>query len=426
MKRFALTDCNNFYCSCERVFNPVLHGQPVVVLSNNDGCIVARSQEAKALNIKMGTPVFQIRELLSRHQVQVYSSNYTLYGDMSLRVMETLAQFTPRLEVYSIDEAFLDLSGFAGQDLTEYGQSIRQRVLQWTGIPVSVGIGSTKTLSKIANDIAKHSGSGVFDLTTHNLEAVLEAIAVEDIWGIGRNYGRALRSQGIETALQLREADLKWIKQRYNVVVQRIVYELREHSCLPLELVAPPRKSLMVSRSFGQPVTTLAHLKEARGYADTARVATYTSRAAEKLRQHRLMAGVMSVFAMTSRFGETPYSDSMAVSLPVPTNDTAELLGYALRCGERLYQSGYEFIKAGVLMQQLVLIQQRQMNLFDDRDRERYERLMLTMDQINAQFGAGTIRFAATGLQQPWKLKAARLSERYTTSWKEIPIVAAK
>jgi len=418
MKAIALVDCNNFYVSCERVFNTNLEGQPVVVLSNNDGCIVARSPEVKALGIKMGTPIFQIRDLLTYHRIQVYSSNYTLYGDMSCRVMETLAQFTPRLEVYSIDEAFLDLSGFSHLNLSDYGQTIRQTVKQWTGIPVSVGIASTKTLAKLANDLAKQDGTGVCALTGTNLDEILGAISIEDIWGIGRNYARSLWSHGIETALQLRDANLDWIQQQYSIVLVRLVRELRGQSCLPLELVPPAQKSLMVSRSFGQPVTTLKHLKQA--------IATYTSRAAEKLRRHELAAGTMNLFAMTNRFQKGHYSNSVTVSLPVATHHTPELLLYALQATEKLYQPGYEFKKAGVLLLNLSPTTQTQTHLFDTCDRERESRLMTAIDGLNQQFGAGTIQFAATGIRQPWKLKATRLSGRYTTCWRDVPLVVAQ
>ncbi len=418
VKVFGLADCNNFYVSCERVFNPKLEGKPVVVLSNNDGCVVARSQEAKRLGIQMGVPIFQIRHLVEQHQVQVYSSNYTLYGDMSMRVMDVLAEFTPALEVYSIDEAFLDLSGFTHQGLNDYAQSLRQSVKQQTGIPVSIGMGPTKTLAKVANNLAKKCGSGVFDLATADRDEVLAATALEDLWGIGRRYAQSLQQHGYQTALDLRDADLGWVKQCYGVVMVRTILELRGQSCLPLELVPPARQSLMVSRSFGQPVTCAAHLKEA--------IATYTSRAAEKLRQYQLAAGVLNVFARTSRFGDAPYSDTVVASLPIATSDTAELLHYALPCGEALFQEGHRFSKAGVLLLNLVPDHQIQGSLFDDLDspqRERSRKLMSVVDQLNRQFGAGTVRFASTGLKQPWALKSAHRSPRYTTQWGELLVV---
>lgn len=276
---FALVDCNNFYASCERVFNPMLEGKPLVVLSNNDGCVVARSNEAKALGIGMGVPEFQIRPLLRAHHVQVFSSNCTLYGDMSQRVMETLEPFSLDLEVYSIDEAFLSLVGFKQRNLTDYGQKIRQTVKQWTGIPVSVGIAETKTLAKVANRIAKRTPDigGVFDLIAcPDRAALLGRVAVEDVWGIGPTYARLLNQHGITTARQLSEADDQWIRKRMGVVGLRLVMELRGVSCLDLEQCPPPKQSLTCSRAFGTLISTLAEMEEA--------VSVYTSRVAEKLR----------------------------------------------------------------------------------------------------------------------------------------------
>ncbi len=276
---FALVDCNNFYASCERVFNPKLNGLPIVVLSNNDGCVVARSNEAKALGIGMGVPEFQVSPVLHAHQVHVFSSNYTLYGDMSQRVMETLEQFCSDLEVYSIDEAFLSLVGFERRDLTEYGRQIRRTVKQWTGIPVSVGIAETKTLAKIANCIAKRTldTGGVFDLLAcPDRDALLGRVAVEDVWGIGRNHAHMLKQHGITTAFQLRGVDDQWIRKRMGIVGLRLVMELRGVSCLDLEQCPSPKQSLTCSRAFGTLINTLAEMEEA--------VSVYTSRVAEKLR----------------------------------------------------------------------------------------------------------------------------------------------
>jgi DNA polymerase V len=278
---FALIDCNNFYVSCERLFQPMLHGKPVVVLSNNDGCIIARSDEAKALGIPMGLPAFKLADLVKEHSIEVYSSNYTLYGDLSARVMTTLTQWTPAVEVYSIDEAFLQFSPLPPETLTAYGQTMRATLHQWTGIPVSIGIGPTKTLAKLANRLAKRSteAKGVVALTSPSeIEAVLACTPIEDIWGIGPGYTRRLKAHNIRTALQLRDANDRWIRQQLGVVGQRIVWELRGISCLPLELCPPPKQSLMMSRSFGRPITTMIEMREA--------VATYMTRAAEKVRRH--------------------------------------------------------------------------------------------------------------------------------------------
>jgi len=298
---FALLDCNNFYVSCERLFQPMLQGKPVVVLSNNDGCVIARSDEAKALGIPMGLPAFKLTELLQEHPIEIFSSNYTLYGDLSTRVMKTLTQWAPAVEVYSIDEAFLDLTGLSTDALAGYGHTMRATIHQWTGIPVSIGIGPTKTLAKLANRLAKRSleAQGMVALTSPSeIEAILAQMPIEALWGIGPGYTRCLKAHDIRTALQLRDANDRWIRQQLGVVGQRIVWELRSISCLSLERCPPPKHSLMVSRSFGRPITTRTEMSEA--------VASYMSRAAEKLRRSHGAAGVLTVFLMTNRFTEEP------------------------------------------------------------------------------------------------------------------------
>jgi DNA polymerase V len=417
---FGLLDCNNFYVSCERVFDPALQGKPVVVLSNNDGCVIARSEEAKALGIPMGMPAFQMEKQFPNHTIEVYSSNYPLYGNMSERVMQVLTQFTPEVEIYSIDEAFLNLAGF-GDDLASYGHVIRNTVKRWTGIPTSIGIGETKTLAKLANRVAKRmkDAQGVVDLTaSSHQDEVLAAIPVQDIWGIGPSYTRLLQSHGIHTALDLRQVKDWWIRKQMGVVGLRIAWELRGVSCLSLIQCPPSKKSLMVSRSFGKSITTLDEMREA--------VATYTSRAAEKLRRNKLAAGVLTVFVTTNHFTDEPqYSNAVTLTLPVATNDTAELLAYAL-CGmEHICQTGFRYKKAGVLLTELVPAQQIQLSLFDGRDRERSARLMTAMDDINRQWGAGTIRYAAVGFKNRWKMRSARRSPRYTTRWEELVVVQA-
>jgi DNA polymerase V len=333
-----------------------------VVLSNNDGCCIARSPEAKTLGIRMGEPLFKIRQLIEQQHVHVYSSNYALYGDMSQRVMTSLAQFTPEIEIYSIDEAFLDLTGFHHLDLTEYGHQIRDRVKQWTRIAVSIGIAPTKTLAKVANRIAKKS-SGICDLAQLDADEVLHSLAVEDVWGIGRRYAKSLRSHGIQTALQLRDADPVWAKQKYSVVMQRTILELRGHSCIPLELAPPSRQSIMVSRSFSRPVTELRELQEA--------IATHLSRAAEKLRFYRLTVNILQVFAHTSRFRDNYYSNSVTISLPVATQDTTELLFHAMRGAEAIYRPSHAFAKAGVLLLELQPETLVQGHLFAQQDSDR-------------------------------------------------------
>ncbi len=418
---FALVDCNNFYASCERVFNPRLAGKPIVVLSNNDGCVVARSNEAKALGIGMGVPEFQVRPLLRSHRVHVFSSNYTLYGDMSQRVMETLEQFCPDLEVYSIDEAFLGLLGFERHDLAEYGRQIRRTVKQWTGIPVSVGIAETKTLAKIANRIAKRTPDleGVFDLLAcSDRETVLGRVAVEDVWGIGRNHTRVLNQHGITTALQLREVDDQWIRKRMGIVGLRLVMELRGVSCLDLEQCPAPKQSLTCSRAFGTLISTLADMEEA--------VSVYTSRVAEKLRRERQAATVLTVCLTTNEFKEGPqYSNALTLKLPVVTDSTADLILCALHGIRAIYRDGYRYKKAGVMLTGLVPISQTQADLFDSQDRKKTKRLMTALDAVNDRWGAGTLQYASSGITKAWKTQFHRRSPAYTTDWDHLPVAQA-
>jgi DNA polymerase V len=413
----ALVDANNFYASCEAEFQPKLSGLAVVVLSNNDGCVIARSPQAKAAGIKMGEPVFKIRQLIQQQNIQIFSSNYPLYGDMSQRVMTCLGEFTPEIEFYSIDEAFLDLSGFSWKDLAEYGEQIRSCVRQWTGITVSIGIGPTKTLAKIANRVAKKSGCGVCDLAQNDADKILSLTDVSDVWGIGRRYAKSLRSHGIETALQLKEADPTWARKSYSVVMQRTILELRGYSCIPVELAPPSRQSITVSRSFSRPVTELQELKEA--------IATHLSRAAEKLRLYHLTANVLQVFALTSRFRDNYYSNGVTVSLPVATQDTAELLFYALHGAETIFRPGLLFKKAGVLLLELQPETIVQGHLFEQRDTERSKLLMQTLDNLNRQFGARAVQYAAAGLKKGWGMKQEQRSPRWTTRWNELLVVRA-
>jgi DNA polymerase V len=411
----ALCDCNSFYASCETVFDPKLQGKPIIVLSNNDGCVVARSPQAKTCGIKMGEPVFQIRHLIERHNVQVFSSNYSLYGDLSQRVMTALSEFTPELEIYSIDEAFLNLSGFNHLDLADYGQQIRQTVLQWTGVPTSIGIAPTKVLTKVAGAYAKKQSGGVL-LMPQPPDSLLADFPIADLWGIGRKHSQSLQGHGIKTALQLRDVELSWVRKEYSVVMQRLVLELRGQPCFSLELNPPPKKSITVSRSFSRAIATLAELREA--------VATYTSRAAEKLRVHELTADIIQVFAQTSRFTEDYYSDSATLSFAHSSDNTAEILYYALLGCDRIFRPNQRFKKAGVILLGLRPKSQRQFSLWEP-DEPRSDALMQTIDAINAKFGRGTIQFAAAGLKKPWAMKAEMRSPRYTTVWSEIPVVRA-
>jgi len=415
-KRFALVDCNNFYVSCERLFNPALTGKPVVVLSNNDGCVVARSQEVKDLGIKMGVPVFRIYELIKRYDIQVYSSNYSLYGDLSGRVMSTLAYFAPDVEIYSIDEAFIDLSGFRYRNLTEYGSEIRQRVKQWVGIPVSVGIAPTKTLAKLANLIAKQSSSGVFDLSVYpSIDEILSQVDVGDLWGIGYKYATWLRERKITTALELKDAHEGLIRSKMGIVGVKLQMELRGESCLAMELIDNPKKGTCVSRSFPQSIDKLSDLQEA--------IAAFTHRAAEKLRRQKQAASVITVFARTSPFRDNFYSNSATAELDLATNYTLELSRVASQLAESVYRQGQNFKKAGVIMTGLVSEKQVQGNLFDVSNEEakvRSRKLMSVMDTINEIYGRDTLRFATTGVMQVWKSKSEQRSPKYTTCWQDL------
>ncbi len=413
---FALVDCNNFYASCERVFDPKLAGRPVVVLSNNDGCVVARSNEAKALGIPMGIPFFEVRQTIEKHGVLALSSNYTLYADMSGRVMETLSHFTPHIEVYSIDEAFLDLSGIP-EDPSACGRRMRQTVRQWTGIPVSIGIGPTKTLAKAANKLAKTSrkADGVLDLTDSPwLEEALRRIEVRDVWGVGRQICKKLKAAGIHTALDLRGANLDWIKNQFGVQGVRTVSELRGQRCYELEENPPAKKGITVSRGFGRPITALVPLQEA--------TSLYAARAGEKLRAEGLAAGVMSIFIMTSRFAEKSkrYLRHCAVPFDTATDDTQDLIAAAVSAVEQLYRAGYEYKKSGVMLLELVPRDRAQRGLFDSKDRDRSRRLMATLDQINRTRSVG-IQWAAEGIEKPWQTRFTRKTPRYTTSWADLP-----
>ena len=413
---YALADCNNFYASCERVFDPSLRGRALVVLSNNDGCVVARSEEAKALGIGMGEPAFRHRDLFRRHGVVVCSSNYTLYDDMSRRVMTTLARFAPRMERYSIDEAFLDLAGFGDRDLVAHGRQLRATVRRWTGIPVSVGIAATRTLAKAANRLAKHDPGcdGVAMLVGRAaIDAALARIEVGDVWGVGPRHARRLWARGIDTARKLRDADDGWIRRRMTVTGLRTVLELRGQPCLSLEDAPAPRKSLIRSRSFGTPVTAMADLEEA--------VAHHASRAAEKLRQQGSVAGRLGVFILTNPFrdDEPRHAGHEIVELPVPTADTPTLIRHALACLRRLHRPGYRYKKAGVTLDAIVPEGPVQGHLFE-RPPARSQTLMAVLDRVNRNWGAGALRYAAVGTpDRPWHMR--RRSARCTTRWDELP-----
>ena len=420
MTIFALVDANNFYVSCERVFNPRLEGVPVGVLSNNDGCFVARSNELKVLGVKMGEPLFKVRDLIRRHNVRVLSSNYALYGDMSARIVDCLSTFTPNIEVYSIDESFLDFTGMDNRDLVQYGQEIRATVKRWTGIPTCVGIGPTKTLAKLANFAAKKSlvdGTSVCDLRDQKArDKLMTHIPVDEVWGIGRRSAAKLNALGIHTVADLRDMDPKRARSLLTVTGERIIHELRGTSCMALDLVEEPQKGLAVTRSFGQPVTDKDELMSA--------LVTFVTRAGEKLRRGGLVAGHMQVFARTSPFrGDPPYSGSGQSRVSPATDDTFELIGHATRILDRIWKPGFRYAKAGVILTDLDLRGQARPSLLDHRDTDRSKRLMAAMDTVNSGMGRGTIRPGMASATKGWRMRQESRSPAYTTRLADIPVV---
>ena len=438
---FALVDGNSFYCSCERVFNPSLINQPVIVLSNNDGCVISRTDEAKAIGIKMGDPLHLISDIIKRHRVRVYSSNYALYGDMSARMMTTLAQFTPELEVYSIDEAFLSLDGFANRDLADYAREIRRVVRRDTGIPTAIGIGPTKVLAKVANRAAKKNktSGGVLNLCDRAAQdSVLAEFAVADVWGIGARSAAKLARMGVTTALQLRDADVDAVQKLLTIVGRRIVLELRGQSCLALEMVQEDRKQIVSSKSFGRPVYKLTDLKEA--------VANYATRACEKLRRQKSACHVLSVFVQTNRFKDiAQYYNSATVNMGTGTASTTRLIAAANGALETIFRDGIEYKKAGVILSDLRPASAVEFSLFDDQHKHAQDtKAMSVMDAINARMGRDTLKVGACGNANTkanananknanvnasgaantgapaWTMKAAMRTPCYTTRWQDL------
>ncbi len=419
-KLFALVDCNNFYASCERLFAPKLMGQPLVVLSNNDGCIIARSNEAKALGIKMGSPYFKSKQFLKAHGVKVFSSNYALYGDLSNRVMTVLKQQEPEVEIYSIDEAFLHLGKIFHTSLTEYGGALRRKVWRHTGIPVSIGIGSTKTLAKIAASLAKKNTScqGVCDISQSPVDDILDTYDVGEVWGIGRRQTEFLHNRGIRTALQLKNCDDDWLRRKLTVTGLRTAMELRGVACIALENSPVSKKSIASSKSFGYQVEALSELKEA--------LATYIAQAAVKLRAQHALANSLQVYLTTNRFSKTVphYSGRQVISLAEPSASTAVFIRHGLPALEKLYRPGLRYQKAGVVLFGLIPESYQQLNLFSAPDRKE-KPLMAALDTINEKWGRYTIQHGVAGFDKPWKNKQLKKSPAFTTSWKELPIVKA-
>jgi DNA polymerase V len=431
---FALVDGNNFYVSCERVFRPSLNGRPVVVLSNNDGCAIARSNEAKALGIKMGAPWFQIRHMEDSDGLVALSANFTLYGDMSDRMMSLAAGLGPTQEIYSIDESFIGLQGVRG-DLTKRAHAIRARINQWVGIPCGVGIGQTKTLAKLANHIAKTAerkpGSypaelaqvcNLAALRPQDLDDVLATTLVEDVWGVGRRIAAQLHEGGVHTVLDLARLDPATVRRRWNVVLERTVRELQGMQCIDLDDAPAPKKQIACTRSFGQAITELVPLVEA--------VSEFASRAAEKLRKQGGLASQLLVFCHTSPFRPGPrFNHSIVVPLRRPTADTGELVSAAAASMRRIYEPGYKMAKAGVMLLDLVPggVLQGELDLQEEDHRDR-TRLMVALDALNQRYGKGTVHSANTGgtnKRQAWVMKQERRTPQYTTRWEDVPVAKA-
>ena len=418
-KKIALVDCNSFYVSCETLFNPKLKNKPVVVLSNNDGCIVSRSNEAKALGIKMGEPYFKAKDIIIKNDGQVFSSNYSLYGDISRRVMRTLKRFNSDIEIYSIDEAFLDLSNFSDDEIEDVGKEIRSTVLQWTGIPTSIGIAKTKTLSKVANHIAKKKESGVTSLIgIQNIDPILEKVEINDVWGVGKQLTKFYHQNGIYNAKQLKNISNTWIKKSSNVLSSRTAMELRGISCIGLEKTVSKRKSCVVSRSFGKRVEKLQELKEA--------IANYCLNASEKIRSESLIAKSITIFIRTSPFqGKFRYySNSKTIDFPIATNNSIEIVKTALSALESIFKNGYRYQKAGVLLTGLSNDDGKK-NLFSSEKDEKIKSLMRSIDNTNYRYGRSAISLASAGVQKRWNMKREHSSRIDTADFYSLPTIRA-
>lgn len=423
MRSIALIDVNNFYVSCERVFNPKLINVPVVVLSNNDGCAVARSNEVKALGVGMGAPWFKFKDLAKQHGIVALSSNYPLYADMSNRVMSILREYSPDQEVYSIDESFLDLTSFKSRNLAKYGEHMRKRIQKWTGLPVCVGIGSTKTLSKLANHCAKKRPvfNGVCNfnaMAVSELDDLLSQVDVGEIWGVGRKLAPKLQALGYNTVLELKRADANALRQQFSVVMQKTIHELNGIVCIEMEDIAPPKKQIVSSRSFGHAVRDYNSLAES--------ITLYMSRAAEKLRKQQSFAGSVYVYIRTSPFkpDDPFYSNGMTIPMPSPTDDTRQLVNVVLWGLKQIFRPNFNYAKAGVMLSELVPAEGVQIDLFSQGQVSlKSNELMSAIDKINRKMGKESIKLASEGFKRPWKMKQENRSPSYTTRWENIPKV---
>ena len=417
--KIALVDCNSFYVSCERLFNPSIIKKPVVVLSNNDGCVISRSTEAKALGIKMGEPYFKVKAIVKKNDIKVFSSNYSLYGDISRRVMKTLKKFSPQIEIYSIDEAFLNLYLIKDEDLLEYGNKIRETVLKWTGIPTSIGIASTKTLGKAANHVAKKRATGVVNLiNSKETDKLLNEIKINDVWGVGRQLTKFYIKNGINTAYQLKNVSNSWIKKNTNVFGSRTAMELRGISCISLDIHQEKRKNCCVSRSFGKKVTKLEELKES--------ITTHCLNAAEKIRIDNQTAKKITVFTRTSPFQKDKnyYANSKDIDLPIGTNDSIDLVKQALIALKSIYQKGYRYQKTGIILSGLKDIEIYKKNLFSTiGNEEKRIKLMKAIDYTNIKYGRNALSIAQAGLKKKWNIKRQHFSKIDTACFDLLPTV---
>ena len=409
----ALVDCNNFYASCERIFRPHLAKKPVAVLSNNDGCVIARSNESKSLGLKMGEPIFKKRHLVDRHNIHLFSSNFALYGDISKRVFDIVARDVPAYEIYSIDEAFLDFSGI--KDPYNYAIHLRDKVRRWTGVPISIGISYTKTLSKVAGHIAKKSDDGVCYLKDKSqISDILGKLPLDAIWGVGVRYAIKLKKYGIHTASDLLECDETWVRKMMNVVGLRMVRELK---CIPhfnLEEDRSMKKSICTSRSFSVEVKEYSRMSEY--------VSMFASRCSEKLRSEQACARSISVFMYTNRFRPRArqYSGYFSMDFHTASSDAITVTKLAIECLKKIFKSGYSYKKAGVTLSGIVPRNQVQLSLFDSSDRKKSDKLMETMDAINGNMGRDILKLSSSGINNKWKIGKERLSPCYTTRWSDI------
>ena len=414
--KVALIDCNSFYVSCERLFNPKINNKPVVVLSNNDGCVISRSTEAKIIGIKMGEPYFKVKELVKKNNVHIFSSNYALYGDISRRVMKTLKSFSEKIEIYSIDEAFVDLSHVEDKEVENYGKEIRERILKWTGIPTSVGISNTKTLSKVANHIAKKNKTGVIYLK-ENIDKSLKNFYISDIWGVGKQLSKLYIKNGIDSAYKLKNISNTWVKKSTNVLGAKTVMELRGISCIDLETQETKRQSCCVSRSFGRKVESLEKLQES--------VTTHCLNAAEKIRNDNQTTKTITIFIRTSPFDKNRkyYSNSISIDLPVPTNNSLELVKNAIKGLESIYKYGYFYQKTGIILSKLEESSKSELNLLTPLMENKSKSLMKAIDFTNSKYGRDSISLAQAGINNSWRMRREHSSKIDTASIINTPII---